>query len=97
MRKKRYKTEICLLSRGIEWTSLTSFLSFAASTPNNMGLVRNELQLVDLPTGLCRPTESLGWSIPLMENTVCVKHAQNIFSHLVCVLTSCFLDHSLGQ
>lgn len=30
---------------------MTSFLSFAASTPNNMGLVRNELQLVDLPTG----------------------------------------------
>lgn len=44
---------MCLLSRGIEWTSLTSFLSFAASTPNNMGLVRNELQLVDLPTGPC--------------------------------------------
>ncbi|XP_075072416.1 WD repeat-containing protein 11 [Mixophyes fleayi] len=37
--------------RGIEWTSLTSFLSFAISTPNNLGLVRNELQLVDLPTG----------------------------------------------
>uniref|UniRef100_A0A2K5NVY6 WD repeat-containing protein 11 n=1 Tax=Cercocebus atys TaxID=9531 RepID=A0A2K5NVY6_CERAT len=37
--------------KGIEWTSLTSFLSFATSTPNNMGLVRNELQLVDLPTG----------------------------------------------
>ncbi|KAM4703755.1 WD repeat-containing protein 11 [Rhinophrynus dorsalis] len=37
--------------RGIEWTSLTSFLSFATSTPNNVGLVRNELQLVDLPTG----------------------------------------------
>ncbi|KAK1333326.1 hypothetical protein QTO34_005709 [Cnephaeus nilssonii] len=36
---------------GIEWTSLTGFLSFATSTPNNMGLVRNELQLVDLPTG----------------------------------------------
>ncbi|KAF7253350.1 WD repeat-containing protein 11 [Varanus komodoensis] len=36
---------------GIEWTSLTSFLSFATSTPNNLGLVRNELQLVDLPTG----------------------------------------------
>ncbi|XP_012497837.1 PREDICTED: WD repeat-containing protein 11 [Propithecus coquereli] len=38
--------------KGIEWTSLTSFLSFATSTPNNLGLVRNELQLVDLPTGL---------------------------------------------
>ncbi|KAG8435620.1 hypothetical protein GDO86_013532 [Hymenochirus boettgeri] len=37
--------------RGIEWTSLTSFLSFATSSPNNLGLVRNELQLVDLPTG----------------------------------------------
>ncbi|MEE6486633.1 hypothetical protein FKM82_014655 [Ascaphus truei] len=37
--------------RGIEWTSLASFLSFATSTPNNLGLVRNELQLVDLPTG----------------------------------------------
>ncbi|XP_068114117.1 WD repeat-containing protein 11 [Hyperolius riggenbachi] len=37
--------------RGIEWTSLTSFLSFATSTPNNVGLVRNELQLVDLLTG----------------------------------------------
>uniref|UniRef100_A0A2K6FMQ2 WD repeat domain 11 n=1 Tax=Propithecus coquereli TaxID=379532 RepID=A0A2K6FMQ2_PROCO len=36
--------------KGIEWTSLTSFLSFATSTPNNLGLVRNELQLVDLPT-----------------------------------------------
>lgn len=31
--------------------SLTSFLSFATSSPNNMGLVRNELQYVDLPTG----------------------------------------------
>ncbi|XP_077206059.1 WD repeat-containing protein 11 [Paroedura picta] len=37
--------------RGIEWTSLSGFLSFATSTPNNLGLVRNELQLVDLPTG----------------------------------------------
>nr|XP_060624527.1 WD repeat-containing protein 11 isoform X2 [Anolis sagrei ordinatus] len=37
--------------KGIEWTSLSSFLSFATSTPNNLGLVRNELQLVDLPTG----------------------------------------------
>uniref|UniRef100_A0A671XA74 WD repeat domain 11 n=1 Tax=Sparus aurata TaxID=8175 RepID=A0A671XA74_SPAAU len=37
--------------RGIEWVSLTSFLSFATSSPNNMGLVRNELQHVDLPTG----------------------------------------------
>uniref|UniRef100_A0A8D0HKC0 WD repeat-containing protein 11 n=1 Tax=Sphenodon punctatus TaxID=8508 RepID=A0A8D0HKC0_SPHPU len=37
--------------KGIEWTSLTGFLSFATSTPNNLGLVRNELQLVDLPTG----------------------------------------------
>ncbi|KAM4592216.1 WD repeat-containing protein 11 [Odontesthes bonariensis] len=39
--------------RGIEWISLTSFLSFATSAPNNMGLVRNELQHVDLPTGRC--------------------------------------------
>ena len=31
--------------------SLTSFLSFATSAPNNIGLVRNELQHVDLPTG----------------------------------------------
>ncbi|KAF6112263.1 WD repeat domain 11 [Phyllostomus discolor] len=37
--------------KGIEWTSLTGFLSFATSTPNNVGLVRNELQLVHLPTG----------------------------------------------
>ncbi|XP_066549103.1 WD repeat-containing protein 11 [Amia ocellicauda] len=37
--------------KGIEWASLTSFLSFATSTPNNLGLVRNELQHVDLPTG----------------------------------------------
>ncbi|XP_053163525.1 WD repeat-containing protein 11 isoform X2 [Hemicordylus capensis] len=37
--------------KGIEWTSLSGFLSFATSTPNNVGLVRNELQLVDLPTG----------------------------------------------
>ncbi|NWH31146.1 WDR11 protein, partial [Chloropsis hardwickii] len=37
--------------RGIEWISLTGFISFATSTPNNLGLVRNELQLVDLPTG----------------------------------------------
>ncbi|XP_060097494.1 WD repeat-containing protein 11 [Heteronotia binoei] len=37
--------------KGIEWTSLNGFLSFATSTPNNLGLVRNELQLVDLPTG----------------------------------------------
>ncbi|XP_060943690.1 WD repeat-containing protein 11 [Limanda limanda] len=39
--------------RGIEWVSLTSFLSFATSSPNNMGLVRNELQHVDLLTGRC--------------------------------------------
>ncbi|KAM3863409.1 WD repeat-containing protein 11 [Diretmus argenteus] len=39
--------------RGIEWVSLTSFLSFATSAPNNMGMVRNELQHVDLPTGRC--------------------------------------------
>lgn len=39
--------------RGIEWVSLTSFLSFATSAPNNMGLVRNELQHVDLRTGRC--------------------------------------------
>uniref|UniRef100_A0A8D3DQA9 WD repeat-containing protein 11 n=1 Tax=Scophthalmus maximus TaxID=52904 RepID=A0A8D3DQA9_SCOMX len=39
--------------RGIEWVSLTSFLSFATSAPNNMGLVRNELQHVDLSTGRC--------------------------------------------
>ncbi|KAJ8248191.1 hypothetical protein GJAV_G00239350, partial [Gymnothorax javanicus] len=39
--------------RGIEWLSLTSFLSFATSAPNNLGLVRNELQHVDLPTGRC--------------------------------------------
>lgn len=37
--------------KGIEWASLASFLSFATSTPNNLGLVRNELQLVDLATG----------------------------------------------
>lgn len=37
--------------RGIEWVSLTSFLSFATSVPNNLGLVRNELQHVDLCTG----------------------------------------------
>ncbi|XP_030627751.1 WD repeat-containing protein 11 isoform X2 [Chanos chanos] len=39
--------------RGIEWVSLTGFLSFATSSPNNLGLVRNELQHVDLPTGRC--------------------------------------------
>ncbi|NWY64049.1 WDR11 protein, partial [Erithacus rubecula] len=39
------------IHRGIEWVSLTGFISFATSTPNNLGLVRNELQLVDLPTG----------------------------------------------
>uniref|UniRef100_A0A8C5HB72 WD repeat-containing protein 11 n=1 Tax=Gouania willdenowi TaxID=441366 RepID=A0A8C5HB72_GOUWI len=44
---------VCLSCRGIEWVSLTSFLSFATSSPNNMGLVRNELQYVDLPTGRC--------------------------------------------
>uniref|UniRef100_A0A8B9TW80 WD repeat domain 11 n=1 Tax=Anas platyrhynchos TaxID=8839 RepID=A0A8B9TW80_ANAPL len=37
--------------KGIEWISLSGFISFATSTPNNLGLVRNELQLVDLPTG----------------------------------------------
>nr|XP_033797128.1 WD repeat-containing protein 11 isoform X1 [Geotrypetes seraphini] len=37
--------------KGIEWVSLTSFLSFTTSTPNNVGLVRNEVQLVDIPTG----------------------------------------------
>ncbi|NXX92969.1 WDR11 protein, partial [Centropus bengalensis] len=37
--------------KGIEWISLSAFISFATSTPNNLGLVRNELQLVDLPTG----------------------------------------------
>lgn len=47
---------LCVLSsdrRGIEWISLSGFISFATSTPNNLGLVRNELQLVDLPTGWC--------------------------------------------
>ncbi|XP_067092514.1 WD repeat-containing protein 11 [Osmerus mordax] len=39
--------------KGIEWVSLTSFLSVATSAPNNMGMVRNELQHVDLPTGRC--------------------------------------------
>ncbi|XP_068597198.1 WD repeat-containing protein 11 [Brachionichthys hirsutus] len=39
--------------RGIEWVSLTSFLSFATSAPNNMSLVRNELQHIDLLTGRC--------------------------------------------
>lgn len=39
--------------KGIEWVSLTSFLTFATSAPNNMGMVRNELQHVDLPTGRC--------------------------------------------
>ncbi|XP_069468053.1 WD repeat-containing protein 11 [Ambystoma mexicanum] len=37
--------------KGIEWASLNSFLSFATSTPNNVSLVRNELQMVDLLTG----------------------------------------------
>ncbi|XP_048864245.1 WD repeat-containing protein 11 [Brienomyrus brachyistius] len=37
--------------RGIEWVSLSSFLSFATSAPNNLGLVRNELQHTHLPTG----------------------------------------------
>ncbi|XP_065602451.1 WD repeat-containing protein 11 isoform X3 [Cyrtonyx montezumae] len=41
--------------RGIEWISLSGFISFATSTPNNLGLVRNELQLVDLPTGRSVP------------------------------------------
>lgn len=47
---------LCIVSsdhRGIEWISLSGFISFATSTPNNLGLVRNELQLVDLPTGWC--------------------------------------------
>ena len=49
---------LCVLSsdrRGIEWISLSGFISFATSTPNNLGLVRNELQLVDLPTGRSVP------------------------------------------
>uniref|UniRef100_A0A8C9F545 WD repeat domain 11 n=1 Tax=Pavo cristatus TaxID=9049 RepID=A0A8C9F545_PAVCR len=41
--------------KGIEWISLSGFISFATSTPNNLGLVRNELQLVDLPTGRSIP------------------------------------------
>ena len=41
--------------KGIEWISLSGFISFATSTPNNLGLVRNELQLVDLPTGRSVP------------------------------------------
>uniref|UniRef100_A0A8C4QUC4 WD repeat domain 11 n=1 Tax=Eptatretus burgeri TaxID=7764 RepID=A0A8C4QUC4_EPTBU len=41
--------------KGIEWVSLTAFLSYASSTSNNQGLVRNELQLVDLPTGRSMP------------------------------------------
>lgn len=43
--------------RGVEWISLTGFISFATSTPNNLGLVRNELQLVDLPTGQYLPRD----------------------------------------
>lgn len=34
---------------------MSGFISFATSTPNNLGLVRNELQLVDLPTGRSVP------------------------------------------
>ncbi|XP_078587664.1 WD repeat-containing protein 11-like isoform X3 [Branchiostoma floridae x Branchiostoma japonicum] len=37
--------------RGLEWTSLTSFLSFAYPSPGQSGLVKNELLLVNLQTG----------------------------------------------
>ncbi|XP_065339644.1 WD repeat-containing protein 11-like [Cloeon dipterum] len=39
--------------RGIEWTGLKSFLSFAFSTPGSSGMVRNELLLSDVATGGC--------------------------------------------
>ncbi|XP_075922520.1 WD repeat-containing protein 11 isoform X1 [Petromyzon marinus] len=51
---KEFSVHTCEV-RGIEWVSLTSFLSHASSTPNNMGLVRNELQLVDMSTGRSTP------------------------------------------
>ena len=37
--------------RGIEWCSLHSFLSYACSSPNSSGLVRNDLALTNLQSG----------------------------------------------
>lgn len=40
-----------LPSRGIEWLSLSCFLSFSHPNPGSSGLVRNEVLVLDLQTG----------------------------------------------
>lgn len=72
---------IDLFHRGIEWVSLTSFLSFATSAPNNMGLVRNELQHVDLPTG--------------ERHTRTYYHLPEGTNHNFCIIL-CSLEFSFG-
>ncbi|XP_071948596.1 WD repeat-containing protein 11-like [Antedon mediterranea] len=51
---KEYNIHISNI-RGIEWINLNSFFSFSHPNPNNNGLVRNELLLLDLQTGRTTP------------------------------------------
>jgi hypothetical protein len=44
-----------IISRGIEWVSLHSFMTFAHPQPGPSGLVRNELMLTDIQTGKSVP------------------------------------------
>ncbi|XP_014675037.1 PREDICTED: WD repeat-containing protein 11-like [Priapulus caudatus] len=51
---KEFSIHTCAI-RGIEWVSLTGFLSYAYPTPGgNSGLIKNELLLVDINTGRTR-------------------------------------------
>ncbi|XP_022080580.1 WD repeat-containing protein 11-like isoform X4 [Acanthaster planci] len=51
---REYNIHTCSV-RGIEWVSLTSFLSYSYPNPPSNGLVRNELLLLDLLTGRTIP------------------------------------------
>ena len=45
-----YSFLLCIF-RGIEWSSLVTFMSFASTSPNSNGLVKNEIVLTDIQTG----------------------------------------------
>lgn len=40
-----------LVFRGIEWCSLHTFISYASSTANTYGLVKNDIALTDIQSG----------------------------------------------
>jgi len=53
---RMYINKLMFLYRGIEWTNLTSFLSFAyPNVSSTQGQVRNELFLTDTLTGNSLP------------------------------------------